>query len=231
MALTHSPKIITNGLFFSLDSSNIKSYSGSGTSTTDMMTYNRTGTLYNGVNFSDRSFVFDGTNDYIQFANIFSIAPTYTGTIEFIAKGTGSLLSNERTSSSHGFGGVSITAGGALEIWSVTTYSFPYGYSLTTTNTASTSQYNYYAVKATIPNGGTMSGSLMINGQIESKSVSISGGAPAAYYSLDVGRSRNENYGTTYFTGNVVMLRLYNRLLSDQELMYNYYSSAGRLRR
>ena len=229
MGLAHSSKVITNGLFFCFDAENKKSYTGSGTSITDMMTLGRTGSLINGTSFDNTSFQFDGVNDYLAFANIFSIAPTYNGTIEFVAKGTGSLLSNERTSSSHGFGGISITAGGALEIWSVTTYSYPYGYSLTTTFTQPTNQYNYYAISATIPNGGTMEGNLLINGQVENRTNSISGGAPAAYFSLDVGRSRNENYGTTYFTGNIKLLRLYNRRLSTQEMMLNYHATRGRM--
>jgi hypothetical protein len=223
MALVHSaPKIITDGLIFCLDTRNgTKSYSGSGTTTIDISN-GRVGSLLNGIAYSNTSFVFDGTNDYIAFSNVIGIAPTYNGTIEFISRGTGSLLANERTSSPHGFGGASVTANGNLELWSVTTNSPPYGYSLFSTLSQPTNQFNYYAISATIPNGGTMTGSFMINGQIETVSTTILGGAPAAYSSLDIGRYRNWIYSTTYFTGSLSFLRMYNRRLTDNELLFNY---------
>ena len=55
MGLFHSPKIVTNGLVFSIDANNTKSYSGSGSSITDLTKNNTTATL-NGT----YSFSFDG---------------------------------------------------------------------------------------------------------------------------------------------------------------------------
>jgi len=69
MSLRHSPKIVTNGLVFALDAANNKSYPGSGTSWYDLSGNSNNGTLTNGPTFSNvnqGSIVFDGVNDYVQ---------------------------------------------------------------------------------------------------------------------------------------------------------------------
>lgn len=68
MGLNHSPRIVTDGLVFSIDSSNRKSYPGSGTTVTDMVN-NLQGTLVGGVSFTQSAFSFDGVDDYISFAD------------------------------------------------------------------------------------------------------------------------------------------------------------------
>ena len=67
MGLSHSPKIVTNGLVLALDAANNKSYPGSGTSWNDLSNTGKNLTLTNGPTFSAAnlgSIVFDGTNDY-----------------------------------------------------------------------------------------------------------------------------------------------------------------------
>lgn len=65
----------TSGLLFYLDSSIPSSYSGSGTTWTDVVTGAYNGTLVNGVTYSASnggSLVLDGVNDYINIATIFT---------------------------------------------------------------------------------------------------------------------------------------------------------------
>ena len=69
MGLSHSPKIVTNGLVLALDAANNKSYPGSGTTWSDLSNTGKNLTLTNGPTFSAAnlgSIVFDGTNDYID---------------------------------------------------------------------------------------------------------------------------------------------------------------------
>lgn len=54
------------GLQLYLDPASTASYPGSGTSITDLSTNAYTGTLVNGVGFSNDALTFDGTNDYID---------------------------------------------------------------------------------------------------------------------------------------------------------------------
>jgi hypothetical protein len=62
-------KIVTNGLVLALDAADRNSYSGSGTSWTDLSGNGNNGTLTNGPTYSSAnggSIVFDGGNDYIS---------------------------------------------------------------------------------------------------------------------------------------------------------------------
>lgn len=69
MATQYSPKIVTDGLVLCLDAGNRKSYPGSGTTWSDLMTNRINGTLVNGPTFNTGnlgSIAFDGTNDYVS---------------------------------------------------------------------------------------------------------------------------------------------------------------------
>ena len=69
MATKYSPKIVTDGLMLCLDPANSRSYSGSGTTLTDLTGNGYNGTLTNGVAFNslDQGCIsFDGYDDYID---------------------------------------------------------------------------------------------------------------------------------------------------------------------
>ena len=66
MALTHSPRIVTDNLILCVDAANPKSYSGSGTTWKDLSGSNHHLTLNNSPSFNSNFggyFDFDGTND------------------------------------------------------------------------------------------------------------------------------------------------------------------------
>ena len=78
MALSFSPKIVTDGLVLYLDAANTHSYPPpyNGTTWTDLAGTNN-GTLVNGPTFNSGnggSIVFDGVNDYIQVSDINNIS-------------------------------------------------------------------------------------------------------------------------------------------------------------
>jgi hypothetical protein len=63
--------IVTSGLVLNLDANNVSSYSGTGTTWTDLSGQNNNGTLTNGVGYSSvngGALVFDGVNDYVNVA-------------------------------------------------------------------------------------------------------------------------------------------------------------------
>ncbi len=71
MALSHSPRIVTDGLVLYLDAANTKSYPGSGTTWNDVSGLDIHGTINSATYTSDadgKYFAFDGTDDYISFA-------------------------------------------------------------------------------------------------------------------------------------------------------------------
>jgi hypothetical protein len=72
MSLTHSLKIVTNGLVLCLDAGSKKSYAGTGNVWRDLSGNGNDGTLTNGPTFSSAnggSIILDGTNDHISISN------------------------------------------------------------------------------------------------------------------------------------------------------------------
>ena len=79
MALSHSPRIVTDGLVLCLDASDPQSYSGSGTTWTDRSGNGNNGPLTNGPTFNSANsggIEFDQTNDYVMIPNSSSIQLT-----------------------------------------------------------------------------------------------------------------------------------------------------------
>jgi len=69
--------IVTSGLVLNLDAGNPLSYPGTGTTWFDLSTSNKNGTLVNGPSFDSAnggSIVFDGTNDYVNVATFTSLS-------------------------------------------------------------------------------------------------------------------------------------------------------------
>jgi hypothetical protein len=67
MGFSRGPKIVTDGLVLALDAGSKKSYSGSGTTWSDLSGNGNNGTLTNGPTFNSGnggSIVFDGVDDY-----------------------------------------------------------------------------------------------------------------------------------------------------------------------
>jgi len=67
MGLSHSPRIVTDGLVFCVDAGDKMSYPGAGTTWADLSKEGNNTTLVNGPTFNSEnggSIVFDGTNDY-----------------------------------------------------------------------------------------------------------------------------------------------------------------------
>jgi hypothetical protein len=69
MSLSHSPKIVTNGLVLCLDAADKKSYPGTGTLWTDRSGNGNNGTLVGGPTYSSNnkgSLIFDGIDDKVD---------------------------------------------------------------------------------------------------------------------------------------------------------------------
>lgn len=67
MGISYNSSIVSSGLVLCLDAGNPKSYSGSGSTWTDLSQRGNTATLVNGPTYSNSnggSIVFDGSNDY-----------------------------------------------------------------------------------------------------------------------------------------------------------------------
>jgi len=86
MGIAYNPRIVTDGLVLALDAGNTKSYPGSGTTFYDLSGNGNTGTLENGVGYSNGSLSFDGSNDYVNCGNNSSLNATSGITISYWMK-------------------------------------------------------------------------------------------------------------------------------------------------
>jgi hypothetical protein len=89
-----NPSIITNGLLVHLDAGDPQSYTGSGTTWTDLSGNGWNGTLTNGPTYSSANngtIVLDGVNDYVTLGS--TLAATASGTISFWIKFTNTITS------------------------------------------------------------------------------------------------------------------------------------------
>ena len=93
--------VILNDLETHLDAGDVDSYGGSGAAVNDLTDNNKDATLVGGVGFSEFYWTFDGTNDYIRSANLYSaignpdtfsqgvwIYPTAAGVVSQVANTT-----------------------------------------------------------------------------------------------------------------------------------------------
>jgi hypothetical protein len=73
MGVAYNTSIVRNGLVLHLDAANVKSYSGSGTTWSDLSGNGNNGTLLNSVGYSSDNkgvMTFDGVNDYVSINNL-----------------------------------------------------------------------------------------------------------------------------------------------------------------
>jgi hypothetical protein len=215
MAFTHSPKIVTDGLIFYLDTGNPKSYI-SGSTTWNSLIGVTSGSLLGGVTYdsgSMGSLIFDGTDDYVQ-TNV-SASFTEMTLMGFI----------KRTGDQAQFDGIFFNRD-----TSITGLNF---------NTANTLGYHWNAAQntydfisnLTIPNntwsmvGMTVTSSfarLYLNTSIATNTVSH-----ASTIINDLKLARDE-FSTRYMSGSISTVMLYNRALSPQEVLQNFNAIRGR---
>lgn len=235
MAFANGGSIITSGLVLALDAADRNSYPGSGTTWSDVSGNTKTGTLTNGPTFNSANgggIVVDGVNDYVAVSNMFQTGLGFTGTIEIVTSSTGSLVYNERTNSTNvGDGYFDVSSTGQLSVSANSAAGPPYTYGSTSTISGSIGRINYYAASYQIPSTtGTMSGTFFINGNTQSFSNAITvSQVNGNYTTIDIGRYRNANFFTSYCSaGNIYSVRIYNRQLSNVELLQNYNALKSR---
>ena len=69
MGVSAGPDVIDNGLVLALDAADTNSYSGSGTTWSDLSGKGNTGTLVNGVGYSNGYLSFDGSDDKVTLSS------------------------------------------------------------------------------------------------------------------------------------------------------------------
>lgn len=219
MGFYRGPKIVTDGLKLYLDAANPKSYSGIGTTVTDLSGNNKNGNLYNGAAFSlDNSIALDGVNDYIAISD--PALNQYDWTIDIVVKCNN--FSNSPIFLSPVSAGIDhflrFSNSGQI-VFQVTTAADVGNRNSNSNYIATAGETLYITVVRTAGYRSTY-----INGQLDTQTA-------------DTTESANWNGGwilgargnVTYnLNGNIYLVKAYNRVLSDEEILQNYNALKSR---
>jgi hypothetical protein len=219
--------IVTNGLVYNADAGFIGSYPTTGTTLYDLSGNNNNGTLVNGTTFNSAnsgSFVFDGVDDYVatSFTNLGFNVP-YTIGCWFntsVAQSTNVGLFNLSY-----FPELIMTPGGKVFVWNsigpsagvVTGYP-----GVESTNSYNNGQWHYAVGSYTT--GGLVK--LYINGTLINSANYAPDGVRAIYDGIYMGAEFNN--GPKIFNGKIAIGQVYNRQITDQEVLQNYNAQKGR---
>lgn len=232
MALSHSPSIVTDGLVLCLDAANRKSYPGTGTVWTNISGITNNGILTNGPTFDSLnggSIVFDKIDDFVQIASPFGDTDwgTLSWTISFWMKNTiadagGFLTLNTATNTKYGVN-TYWQPGIAIYFYFVkNSPAVQYAYNTTSTTTVSLNETLNFVISYN-GNGVTTSSNLKAykNGQ----SLTVSSGGSISLVNQEGIQLGGSNYK---FKGNIYNFYLYNRAISDSEVLQNFNALRGR---
>jgi hypothetical protein len=225
MAVVVNTYIVPEGLIYSLDAANFKSYPGSGTTFNGLFS-STGGTLVNGTGYTSDgggSFVFDGTNDYlITTSNVGPLgANPRTICIWFY-------MPNAQRKNVYGYG-QGIT-GSIFDIitWDNSGYNRFIGHywaggydtigTLPPRNTLNVPGWNFVVHTY---NGSAVS---LYTNTVFSNSTNLN--LTTLDGPLTLGKGTYNGYD--HFTGKVSNIQIYNRVLTTAEMLQNYNATKGR---
>jgi hypothetical protein len=222
----YMPDIVRNGLVLHLDAGEPSSYSGSGTTWTDLSGNGNTGTLTNGPTYNSGnggSIVFDGTNDYIDCGVASQIGSSLNGlTVEVVLytkqKTTKCIAENGTNFDTNTFYMFQENADYfTFEVYG-TNFDLIYCNSIYQTNT-------WYHLTGTWSSGNRVN--FYLNGVLSNgtRNGSVQSTIKNGNTNLMVGSRAGTSF---YFDGNIPIARFYNRALSATEIQQNFNAMRGR---
>ena len=220
MGLSHSPRIVTDGLVFCVDAANKRSYPGAGTTWTDLTASKNNGTLTNmdGSNFSNDgagSLIFDGTNERVTCGNDTSIQIT-EGTISaWFAANNGNT----------GYRGIIAKQNAwALFVYNDKLNTYDWGNSARreTDIDVGNGAWNNAVMTFTETVGSPSNNAkIYLNGNLVLTTT-------VKHFSNTVTLMIGEANSNQYFSGKIAQASVYNRELTAVEVLQNYNATKGR---
>jgi hypothetical protein len=225
--LSGGPNIVTNGLVLNLDAANTKSYPGSGTIWTDLSRGGNNGTLVNGPTFNSAnggSIVFDGVDDICNFSSLTAYGGTnphnYTAWIKFTDGSSYKWILN------NGAG----TNGTSLIIYGSKLGFFYNGGVAVVQATTTLSTGTWYHLSVSYLGETTVK--MYVNGALDATKNTL---FPTAGTGTSTWSATNSNprlgawyNGSFPFNGSIATTQIYNRALSDAEILQNYNATKTR---
>ena len=234
MALSHSPKIVTNELVLCLDAANSKSYSGSGTTVTDLSGRNNVGTFTGNTSFNSQGyFILDGvdgtriTTSGPSYPTTWNQAVTFELWAYFDADGTwhngsyGGLFSRGSTAGT--FGLTRANANNSVRMWLRDSGG-------TATAAGVVVRDAWYQIVGTWGGDANLNLKLYLNG-VETGSftkTTISGAPDGGGYSLGGISSTLSGSPGNYMKGRISVARMYSRELTASEIQQNFNATRSR---
>ena len=231
MAFSYSPKVVVDGLVLYLDAANPYSYTSGSLNWNDLSRSQTSGSLINGPTFSSAnngSIVFDGTNDYVNCGtnSLITQASNTQFTINIWVKKSAS-----NKDMSIGTYNDSILTGWFLQWFTNDTIYFGISPGSTKYNSTVLNWQNQWYNLVGVFDGSLITdqnkGKIYVNSILSN--VSNTNGMvtsiPANTLNLTVGGLTNY---TSYSSGNISSVQIYNRALSAQEVLQNYNATKGR---
>lgn len=210
---------IRNGLALYLDTLEESSYPGSGTTWYDISGNSNDGTLVNGPVYKGDSFTFDGANDYVsvsQSATIPYAASARTLNLWFYTNST-SWANDVNTLFFYGSGVTRQSFGLDMSTYPNIQF-FAWADDLTWATTYSQVGWKNLCITY----DGATSVKIYENGVL-TQTKTLGGVLNTTTSEINIGR-----YSSSYYDGRVSVCQLYNRVLSDSEVLQNYNDIKGR---
>jgi hypothetical protein len=228
MSLSHSPKIVTNGLVLCLDAADKKSYPGTGTLWTDRSGNGNNGTLVSTPTFNSGnggSLSFDGT-DYVTVPNSDNINLVNTISLETWVKYTtplNTVLIEKSSINSHYQLQIFSSSLGSPGIPGQLVFMLQPNSDNWVVTGIVTNDGNWYHVVGTYDRTVTTA-KIYVNGILRNTNSSILNGPTGHTQPLLIG-SRSGGSG---FGGSIGGVKIYNRALTAQEILQNFNATRGR---
>lgn len=242
MALQHSPSIVTSSLVYCADAGNPRSYPGSGTRWFDATGNGNTGTLVNGPTYSSSnlgSIAFDGIDDYststptptiLQGNPDLTIMGFYYRTGNFSSKGFWGIGGSNAGGTGQGINNWNFSNTNEITIdsWGQSTFTTGQTYPLNTWIGVAWRKINGPMTRAnctiSIFNGTmtnyTGSGLTVLRAEAATNlAINSIGGLTLGSISVDTGYCAPATISNHY---------IYNRVLSDAEILQNFNALRGR---
>jgi hypothetical protein len=224
--------IVTNGMVWGVDASNLVSYPGSGT-VWQSLTGGVTGALTNGPVFdtgNGGNILFDGNNDYVDFGNPSSLN-FGTGTSMTVSawyQRFNSATTNLRLLAKGANSDVNAATQGFAFFGSNTNLSFiisDFPNARKSVGTSSSLSLNTWYYVTGVVDRGNSSMSIFINGVIQNTTTGLSSSALTGTSSFYVGANVP---GSLVWNGRVAGAKIYNRALTAAEIKQNYDATKWR---
>jgi hypothetical protein len=211
----YSPNIVTSGLVLCLDAANVRSYPGSGTTWNDLSGNGNHGTLTNGPTFDSEnggSIVFDGVNDYV----VVDSSGSYSAyTFMFFCRWISSTTNSSRIFGLNNFGTYTI-----LNPSNIGFHYNPLGGSppsVTLSSGVNVGFGTWCHVAVSVSSASTAV-KIYVNGILRNTSTTL----PSGNFGGNVYLGAQNTISTVVANANIATFHLFNRALTDTEILQNF---------